>query len=178
MRLFTAIDLPDSLRSVLKPLLQEKLPGVHWTPSENLHLTLRFIGDSDCLAFASLRDALAELQFPAFPLRPQGLGVFPTPMRPRIIWLGLQADVRLSELQAGIETSLRKLGLPPENKPFLPHLTLGRCKFPAPREVGAFLAKHRELSLPSFEVREFHLYSSLLSPKSAVYRREASYSLL
>lgn len=178
MRLFTAIDIPDSLRRDLSPLLQESLPGVRWTAPESLHLTLRFIGESDCQAFAGLREALQELRFPAFPLRPQGLGVFPSLMRPRIIWLGLQAEAPLFDLQKGIEAALQAAGLEPETKPFVPHLTLGRCKFPAPREVGAFLAKHRDFSAERFEVGEFHLYSSHQSPKGSVYRREDSFPLL
>lgn len=178
MRLFTAIDIPDSLRKALNPLLQESLPGLRWTSPENLHLTLRFIGEADCQSFSGIRDALAELHFPSFSLQPRGLGVFPTPMRPRILWLGLQGDARLSNLQGGIEQALQSLGLPAESQAFAPHLTLGRCKFPAPREVGAFLAKHRDFAAEAFEVREFHLYSSTLSPKSSVYRRESSYPLL
>ncbi|HKX12732.1 MAG TPA: RNA 2',3'-cyclic phosphodiesterase [bacterium] len=175
MRLFTAIDIPDSLRQGLGPLLRESLPGVRWTAAESLHLTLRFIGESDGQAFANLREALRQLRFPAFRLRPQGVGVFPTPTRPRVIWLGLQAEAPLFDLQKGIEVALQAAGLKPEIKPFVPHLTLGRCKFPAPREVGAFLAKHRDFSAESFEVGEFHLYSSHQSPKGSVYRREASY---
>jgi len=178
MRLFTAIDIPDALRQALQPLLQESLPGVKWTAPGQIHLSLRFIGEADCQAFANIREAFAELSLPSFTLRPQGLGVFPTPMRPRIVWLGLQADPRLFELQRGIENSLRRLGLKPETKPFVPHITLGRCKFPAPREVGAFLSKHGDFGAESFEVREFHLYSSLLSPRGSTYRREFSYLLL
>lgn len=178
MRLFAAIDIPDALRQSLKPLLEESLPGVKWTPLANLHLTLRFIGETECQGLAGLREALGELRMASFPLRPQGLGVFPTPARPRILWLGFQADARLFDLQMSIERSLQARGLPPEPKAFAPHLTLGRCKFPAPREVGAFLAKHRDFAGESFEVREFHLYSSTPSPKSSIYRIEQSYPLL
>ncbi|HKY63329.1 MAG TPA: RNA 2',3'-cyclic phosphodiesterase [bacterium] len=177
MRLFTAIDIPDSLRQRLTPLLEESLPGVKWTPLENLHLTLRFIGETDCQGFAALREALGELRPEAFRLQPQGLGVFPTPMRPRILWLGFRNETRLLDLQKAIEKTLLGLGLPPEPKAFSPHLTLGRCKFPAPREVGAFLAKHRAFQAETFEVREFHLYSSTPSPKSSIYRIEQSYPL-
>ncbi|HEX5033713.1 MAG TPA: RNA 2',3'-cyclic phosphodiesterase, partial [bacterium] len=143
-----------------------------------LHLTLRFIGESDCQGFAALREALGDLQGEAFQLQPQGLGVFPTPMRPRILWLGFRSEGRLLDLQKSIEKSLQRLGLPPENKPFSPHLTLGRCKFPAPREVGAFLARHRDFQAESFEVREFRLYSSTPSPRSSIYRIEQSYPLV
>ena len=177
MRLFTAIDISEDLRQALAPLCQESLPGLKWTVPEQLHLTLRFIGETDCQGFATIREALGEVRVPSFSLRPQGLGVFPTAMRPRILWLGLQGGSELFELQSGIEKALRSIGLKAETKAFVPHLTLGRCKFPAPREVGAFLAKHRDFTAASFEVREFHLYSSSLSPRGSTYRRESSYPL-
>lgn len=177
MRLFTAIDIPDSLREALSPFREESVPGVKWTPADQLHLTLRFIGETDCQGFATIREALSGLGRPAFELLPQSLGVFPTPMRPRILWLGFQSNPVLLELQSDIEQALRSIGLKAETKPFAAHLTLGRCKFPAPREIGAFLTKHRDFSAPSFEVREFRLYSSELSPRGSIYRSEQRYPL-
>jgi len=177
MRCFLAIDLPDPTRDSLSPLLREKIPGAHWVEKDQLHLTLRFLGEVSDPSFQSLREALRQVSFPGFSLTPRGMGVFPDLRRPRVLWVGFAAPPALFRLQSSLEELVQKAGLPAETRAFLPHLTLARLKFPAHRQLEDFLQRHQDFSLPSFAVADFHLYSSLLSPKGAEHRREATYSL-
>ncbi len=177
MRSFLALDLPTSTREALRPLSREKIPGAKWVPEGQCHLTLRFLGELGEAEATALRARLEEIRSTPFSLTPHGVGVFPDVCRARVLWVGLAAPPELFALQGALEAAVRDLGRPPEGKPFHPHLTLARLKFPATREVEAFLARHRDLSLAPFEVREFHLYSSRLSPNGAEHRKEASYPL-
>ncbi|MFO1462381.1 MAG: RNA 2',3'-cyclic phosphodiesterase [bacterium] len=177
MRSFLALDLPNTTREALRELAREKIPGAKWVPEGQCHLTLRFLGELGEAEVAALRAQLEQVRGATFSLTPHGVGVFPDARRPRVLWVGLAAPPELFTLQGSLEAAVRELGLPPEDKSFHPHLTLARLKFPATREIEAFLGRHRDLSLAPFEVREFHLYSSRLSPKGAEHRKEATYPL-
>jgi len=177
MRLFIAVDLPESLRSLLRPLTEGMWRGAKAVPLEQLHLTLRFLGELPEPDLPQWRDCLSALSSDPFSLSLSGVGVFPNPQRARILWVGLQSGPELFALQNQVEAAAQGLGLPPETKPFSPHLTLARLKFPAPREVAAYLQRHANFASPAFEVGEFHLYSSLLSPKGAEHRKEATFKL-
>lgn len=177
MRLFIALDLPTDLREALSPLLQEKIPGAKWVSSETLHLTLRFLGECPEETLAELRTGLKGISCPPFSLALKGVGTFPNPQRARVLWAGLETGPELYALQNQVESLAQALGFQAETKTFSPHLTLARLKYPAPREIGRFLEKFRELNSPPFPVEEFHLYSSHLSPRGAEHRKEASYPL-
>ncbi|MEW6218436.1 MAG: RNA 2',3'-cyclic phosphodiesterase [Thermodesulfobacteriota bacterium] len=196
-RLFVAIDLPKAAKEELAGLAQG-LPGVHWVETEQLHLTLRFVGEVDDPMFRALRARLAEIQAPAFSLGLTGLGTFPPRGTPRVLWVGLTPVPELFALQAQIEAMVQAGGLPAEERPFTPHITLARLRpeeghgqpgrrerFRPPRRersrtaelVARLLARHQAFGSPPFPVAELHLYSSLLTPRGALHRREASYPL-
>jgi len=177
MRLFLALDLPSATREGLRPLISERLSGAKWVNPEQWHLTLRFLGEQDEKFASALRSAFSDLRFSAFSLRPRGLGVFPDARRPRVLWVGLEAPPALFTLQKSLEEILRGLGLDAEGKAFHPHLTLARFKSPPGKDLEHFLQKHQSFALPPFEVREFHLYSSRLSPRGAEHTREAGFPL-
>ena len=177
MRLFIAVDLPKSIRDSLKPLFGEKLPGSHWVGPEQLHLTLRFLGETDEALFHAVKTALAEVSAPNFELRLRGAGVFPNPSRARVLWVGLGDSPPLLDLQKQIENKITALGFAAETRGFSPHLTLARFKFSPRREIEAFLNRYRDLESPNFPVENFHLYSSRLNPQGAEHRIEASFPL-
>ena len=177
MRLFLALDLPSETREGLRPLTSERLSSAKWVAPEQWHLTLRFLGEQDEKFASSLRRAINDFRFPAFSLQPRGLGVFPDARRPRVLWVGLEAPSALFTLQKSLEEILGGLGLPTEDKAFHPHLTLARFKSPPGKDLEHFLQRHQSFALPPFEVREFHLYSSRLSPKGAEHTREAAFPL-
>lgn len=133
-RLFVAIDLGDAARRALTAtqaaLRRHALP-VRWIDPAGAHLTLKFLGDTPAAQVAPLASALravAARHRPAL-LHLGAPGAFPSTRRPRVLWLGLTGDLaRLAALHAGVEAALVACGFPREDRPFRPHLTLGRVR--------------------------------------------------
>lgn len=176
MRLFVAIDLPDDIRQSVADICRG-LPGVRWLPPEQLHLTLRFIGEADDAVNAALRRGLAKIALPPFTLALNGADCFPSPRRPRVLWVGLNGGEPLTQLQQEVEAAAVAAGLPPEERPFSPHITLARLRDHREDDVGPFLARNASFASGPFTVDAFHLYSSTLTAKGAIHRRETSYPL-
>ena len=183
-RLFVAIDFPAAVNRRLAAL-RSGLAGARWLPPEQFHLTLRFIGEVDSGAFADIADDLGAVIFPPFSLRLSGVGHFPPRGRPRVLWAGVDFGVgagvgageSLSRLQSRIENRLRGLGIVPEGRPFAPHVTLARLKGTPAGHLGDYLMAHGDFITETIPITEFHLYSSVLGPKGAIHRIEASYPL-
>jgi 2'-5' RNA ligase len=171
-RVFVAIEIPDAIKHDLARFVSE-LHGARWVPPEQNHLTLRFIGEVDPDQLAAIKGALSRIAFAPFPLTLQGVGHFPPGRRlPRVLWVGMPPNGALTELQQRVEQALAAVGLPPEVRPFSPHLTLARLKDAAAAAVAAFEARHRELAYPPFEVTQLSLFSSVLTPQGAKHRKE------
>lgn len=168
MRIFIAIDLPGSVRERLrKPGVE--IPGARWVPLEQLHLTLAFLGelsDADCRQVAA---RLAEIRSPSFPLRFARHGCFPHPRNPRVLWIGLQPEPLLAVLAGQVRQAVLDSGIPQEDRPFTPHITLARCRQPVAGEVGRFLAGKTGVEDEVVTVREFILYQSILGSGSALH---------
>ena len=175
-RLFVAVDLPDDVRSSLAGVCRP-IPGAKWVPPEQLHLTLRFIGDADDSTFAAIRNALAGVHGVSFPLAVRGVGHFPPGKHPRVMWVGLEPCEPLLALQQEIETAVVAAGIPPDPRRFSPHITIARLKEAQLARGDEFEAACRTLAYEPFPIAEFHLYSSTLSSKGAIHRRERSYPL-
>jgi RNA 2',3'-cyclic 3'-phosphodiesterase len=171
-RLFVAIDIPEEIKAALTQFTRE-LPAARWVPADQLHLTLRFIGDAGPHAFAAIKGALSGIQFHPFQLVLHGTGHFPPGKHPRVLWVGVDANPRLMELYQDLELALADVGIPPEERPFSPHLTLARLKTSAPAAVSSFETQHGDLVFAPFEVREVILYSSVLTNQGAIHSREA-----
>jgi RNA 2',3'-cyclic 3'-phosphodiesterase len=175
MRLFVAIALPEDVAQGLL-LLQGGVPGARWSEREQLHLTLRFIGEVDGRDAAAIDDALASITAPRFMLELKGVGAFGG-RNPRALWSGVRDDAAVQHLQRKIESALQRIGLPAEERKFAPHVTLARLKA-APRDrVITFLTAHALYASPPFEVNAFILYSSQTTPNGSLYRAERSYAL-
>ena len=177
MRLFVAIDLPDTVKDRLTAL-QTDIPTARWVNRNQMHLTLFFIGDTDQIG--TIKTALADVQTKAFPLTLAGVGRFPKRRRepPRVLWVGVNAEPALQDLHRQVTAALVSVGFKPEARPFSAHITLARLKTRDPLDqVDQFLDDHRALQIPPFSVSEFVLFSSILSPQGARYRREAVFSL-
>lgn len=180
MRAFIAIDLPTNIRAALAQLqadLRARGPDCRWTRPEGIHLTLKFLGPISDAQVEQVTRALAALApFCVFSIEVRGFGFFPDVWRPRVFWAGLEAPPSLGELAQRVEGAMAGLGFAPETRPFAPHLTLARLKVPRPQPALAALVEARgEVSLGRFEVSEFFLFESKLSPQGAEYRKVARF---
>jgi len=189
IRAFIAIELSDEIQAGLQQAektLQARagaLP-VRWVPAQNIHLTLVFLGDVVTTKLDDLKDMLrAEVTGqPAFEMAVGSLGAFPSFRKPRVVWVGVDAPPGLSSLQHKIEKATARLGYPAEDRPFSPHLTLGRvAKTATPEQVlkiGGILETEKIGTLGRMPVTSVNLYKSDLQPSGAVYTRLLSVSLL
>ena len=176
MRLFIAITLPETVQDALADL-GNGLPGARWVAPENLHLTLRFLGEIDRRDAEDIDAALAEIRAPGFPLSIVGVDRFGDNRRLRQLWAGVEPHPGLLHLQSKVESAVVRSGLAPERRKFKPHITLARFKSNPGDKLGAFLSRHGLFRLPPFEVDRFGLYSSFLSSGGSIYSEEAVYEL-
>jgi 2'-5' RNA ligase len=176
IRAFLAIELPASLRSILSQAQDElKKSGadVKWVPVGNIHITLKFFGNITDFQVADISEAVTAMaanQEP-FYLTVTAAGAFPSPKSPRVVWLGIGGDLEvLRDFHRRLETAFAALGFTPEDRPFSPHLTLGRVKSPSGRVALSRCLVQLPIPSPTpFQVGEIVLFRSILSPKGATY---------
>ncbi len=176
MRLFVGLELPDPLRDRLTALYGS-LVGARWTPPENLHLTLRFIGETPRHVAEEIDHALAALRGRSFPLALSGIGIFNRAGRASALWAGIEQREPVEHLRRKVETALQRIGLPPERKRFQPHVTLARVDGIAETVLASWVQAHNLLRSPSVPVTCFTLFSSLLGKEQPVYTAEVNYEL-
>lgn len=177
MRLFIAIELPEEIKGAIGAL-QDRFRasglGANWTRPEGIHLTLKFLGDVEEKKIDSINAAMeqAAAGTGALRLSVSGAGAFPDVRSPRVVWLGLSGDIgQLSALQADLENAMIRLGFEREARPFTPHLTLARIKFPRPRDDWQrALAGIGIVGLTAFTADRVSLMQSELHSGGAVYR--------
>ena len=176
LRTFIAVELPAPVREALAQVCLQLAAAwaggpVRWTPTDNLHLTLRFLGDTDEERIGPVRDLLDGIAAAAVPLELDlgVVGAFPNVRRPRVIWAGLEGEGRegLDLLQGRVEHGVRALGWEREGRAFHPHLTLGRVRQGAPEPPARWL----RVRVPARQVpvRELVLVRSVLTPAGADY---------
>lgn len=176
LRLFVAIPLPDPLRQSLATL-GGGIPGATWVDDDNLHLTLRFIGEVDEGTAADVDAALASLQAPAVDVQVAGMGQFGEGERARLLYAAVVRTPELVHLQERVEAAVVRGGGAHERRKFAPHVTLARLKGAAMPRVQAFIAAHALFRPPPFVADRVVLYSSHLHRDGAIYRAEADYPL-
>lgn len=176
-RLFVAIDIPPQIKEHIASICYG-LPDTRWVPLEQIHLTVRFIGEVEGTMFNQIAVSLAKVHSSPPVLEIKDIGHFPPRRRPRVIWLGVVHNEPLLILRRRIESTLTGIGLPPEGRKFSPHITIARLKDPPMARVTNFMAAHSMFALPPFPVEEFHLYSSILTSRGAVHQIEETYPLV
>ena len=174
-RLFTALELPADITFSLS-LLRGGLPGARWVDPENYHITLRFIGDIDEPTADEVANALARVNRRNFDVALEGLGAFGA-RRPHAVWAGVKASPALRELQAEHERLMQRIGLEPERRKFMPHVTLARLKGASEPDVAAYLALRGGFRAPPVRVGRFVLLSSRASKGGGPYVMEEAYPL-
>ncbi len=175
-RLFIAVDLPGTIRENLEAM-SFGLPGAKWVDAQQIHLTVRFIGEVDGVLFHDIKNALHEVSFAAFSLQLKGVGCFPPRGKPRVLWVGLEKSEPLQLLRKKIDAALFRIRVAPEGRKFSPHITLARLKNSPVQKIANFLAGNGLFSQEPFQVEDFKLYSSILSPKGAYHKLEGIYPL-
>jgi len=175
IRLFVALSLPAELRQRLA-ILGAGIPTARWTPAENLHITLRFIGEVDEAAAEDVHDQLLEVKAPAFTLGIGGIGTFDGGRRAFTLWAGVERPPALIHLRDKVDSAIVRAGLPREGRKFQPHITLARLKDPPISRLQEFVAGHNLLH-EQIAVREFTLFSSHLGRNEPIYTAEATYPL-
>ena len=178
MRLFIALTLPQAVRDDLDRLATA-LPGLRWAPSDNYHLTLRFLGEVERPDAQDIDQALAALRMPQFELALAGIGGFGKGRQLRSLWAGVDSQSALTRLQAKVEQAVTRAGQPPQARRFKPHVTLARCTHGAPPrdKLQPFLAERALYRSRPFSVKHFTLFSSLLSSSGSIYTPEVEYPL-
>ena len=176
IRTFIALELPPSLISLLAKVqkdLQSMGLRAKWVRPENIHLTLKFLGNISPAEIDKISRAMVDAvgKMEPFTLVAEGIGVFPGKKRPRVIWVGLKGQVQLLfALQRLLEDNLAALGYKKETRPFKGHLTLGRFKQSVnPNTIRRVLQEFGDLTIEEFTARRVIVYKSDLKPTGAVY---------
>jgi 2'-5' RNA ligase len=180
LRAFIALEIPSALQTAIESQaahLRRTLPPplVRWVPAHNLHLTLKFLGDISPAGVDLLVQMLASeaASFGPFTLDITGLGCFPNPRRARVIWVGMKAPAQLETLQHSVEAGAARLGYAAEQRPFSPHLTIGRVKpmisAADQKQVPLALEEARVEYIGSAKIHSITLMKSDLRPAGPVY---------
>lgn len=176
IRLFVGIELPEDTRERLAGLCCG-VPGARWVAAENMHLTLRFIGEVEPGQAEDIDSALLRIRSPRFDLTLDGVGYFGKASAVRSLWAGVRKCEALSRLQAKVETSIQAAGAPPEERKFSPHVTLARLRGAPVLRLQRFVAENSYFLAGPIAVERFVLFSSFRSSSGPIYTAEADYSL-
>ncbi len=180
MRLFVALEIPAVVRGNLAALIKSLRgvsPQTRWIRPQNLHVTLKFIGEVPETKLAAIRNALAGVRSEQpVALDFRGLGFFPNEKHPRVFWAGIDASTNLKTLAANIDGATEKVGIPREQRPFSPHLTLARFEPPRlPEKLRAAIQENAAREFGSVRTSQFHLIESKLKPSGAEYTTVESF---
>ena len=175
-RLFIALELSKEQKleiSALQKKSKAYLDGVRWVKPEGLHLTLKFLGETDADKIAPVKKALDQVSstVTGFEIAYGKSGVFPSPKKARVFWVGLRAGVEaVSALAAKIEPAMSLCGFAPEKRQFTPHLTIGRARGLVKEDLARrFLDEERTFITTPYLVKKVILYESKLTPRGAIY---------
>lgn len=176
-RLFVAIALPSVVRRELEAATRaaRRLDELRWAPTEQLHATLRFIGETTVDRIPAIGSALATAvgRHSRFTIDVGGAGAFPSTDRARVVWIGVRESVQLLRLHERVETALATQGIEPDPRRFRPHVTLARVRR-GPVPIGLARALHELRFEASFEIGAVSLMQSELGPKGARHIELAS----
>ena len=176
MRLFFAVDIPHDIRQAAgeaASAMSTPKGMVKWTRPDNIHLTLKFLGEAPSDKLEAIITAARKVAsaYKGMEVEVCGMGVFPDNRKPRIIWLGTKGETdRLGQLADELDEAMAQVEFEREKRPFSPHLTIGRVRDPkAGKMIGGALAKHQQTVFGSFHVEKFNLYESQLAPQGPIY---------
>lgn len=176
MRLFIAVPLPDAVTDQFSDL-QQPIDGLRWQDRNQMHLTLKFLGETNPKRVPEIDQKLSKIQLPPFFMTIKGFGYFPKGKQPRVLWTGINKNESLQKLQQSIERTCTTMGFDAETRLFKPHITIARIDGTPRREVMSFINQHKKFRISDVPVDEFVLYESKLSSEGAIYIRKKSFKL-
>lgn len=176
LRLFLGIPLPPEQALALSAICAG-LHGVRWVDPGNYHVTIRFVGEIDEGTASDLDAAVASLRAPRFNLAIAGLGYFGPAEKPRAVIATLDPEPGLEHLFDRLGSIMARVGVPPEQRRFVPHVTLAYCAKPGAAEIQRFVAANNLFRLAPFAVDRFHLIRSYLTKAGSFYEDIAEYPL-
>jgi 2'-5' RNA ligase len=182
IRAFIAIELPNEIQEVLAQLLDQLKKNVdersiRWVPVNNIHLTLKFLGDVSVNNLEVLQEIIRAEARVVKPMEFSvgRLGAFPNERHPRVVWVGVEAPQDLIVLQRGVEARVTKIGYPIDKRKFFPHLTIGRVSRNASPEeiriIGDIIRLSKVGFLGAASITAVHFYKSDLLPSGAEYTK-------
>lgn len=181
MRLFTALDLPGEIVGNLEEVLRRLKPTaqIQWSRPQNLHITIKFVGELADSRVGELKQALAGVpKRGTIPVRIRRVGFHPNPHAPHSFWCGIDAP-GLDALASDTDSAAATVGVARETRPFSPHLTLARIRDRARLQpLREAIAALPALEFGEFEARSFFLYQSTLNPGGSVYTKLAEFPLI
>ena len=175
-RLFLAIAIPEAIKSEIAGL-GRSIPQARPVPIEQMHLTVKFIGEVEGSRLLDIRSVLTEISRPEFSLCLHGIGTFPPRGTPRVLWAGVHPLDSLIALHRSIEGKLFEIAIPREKQKYAPHLTLARLNNSPLKHLQHFLAGNAFLRTPDFTVAAFNLHKSQLTSSGAKHTLIESYPL-
>jgi RNA 2',3'-cyclic 3'-phosphodiesterase len=175
IRCFVAINLPETVKNQIAEIISDlrKTGGdIKWVPAGNVHLTLKFLGNVDETVIPALKESLSKKlsHYKPFYIKIAGIGCFPSEKRPRVIWIGMEDSEVLKGIQKEVDVELNAFGFAPEDRPFSPHLTIGRVRSPKRLpELTRRCADVKATDLGAVNVTGIHIMKSELKPAGAEY---------
>lgn len=176
IRLFIAIDIPEAFREEVQGM-GRSIANTKPVALDQLHLTLKFIGEVEGSRLLDIEDVLKEISSSKFQLCLKGVGTFPPRGMPRIVWVGVNPLKNITALRNTIERNLVKIDIARSKKKYIPHLTIARLKNSPLHHLQRFLAANALMESPDFWVESFSLYKSQLTPGGVIHTPIRSYAL-
>lgn len=181
MRTFIGIDLPENIKENLREVIErvKKIKEAKPVKVENLHITLKFLGEIESGKIELIRGKLNLVKnFKSFDVEIKGIGVFPSEKKVRVLWVGAEDNGYLKKLNDRIEESLKEFGFEKERE-FVSHITIARFKsVPNLNFIKEIMGKYGEKNFGKFNVKNFYLYESQLMPDGPVYKKIEKFDLL
>ncbi len=183
LRIFLGFELPPEvpgLANSLRTLVNDPKRAVRWIKGANIHLTIRFLGATPNQTVYEIEEALRQklVDSPSLIVQVEGTGVFPTPTRPRVLWLGLTGDIDgLQKLEEEIHQVVGPMGFPREEREFTPHITLGRVRYPQKITPDVTKFMNAQYEPVNCVLQELHLYESRIGNKGVTYIPLATFPL-
>ena len=176
LRTFIAIKLTDEIEKNIENIrntLRKAEADVRWVKPNSTHLTIKFLGPTLPEQVQEIKGIISNLcaESSGFEIELNGLGVFPGPKNPRVLWVGITRGVeQLQQLQKGLDRNLRKLGFKPENRKFSPHITLGRFRSPqGKQQLLEEVKKHENIECGRMAAGSVRFIKSTLTPSGPIY---------